>query len=300
MARSVAENSSFTLAGRQLHVAQSAISRKIKLLEDELGEKLFRRVNKKVFLTPAGKVMLRYSDRVFQELRSASLEIADLRDVNQGVLRIGSGMTACIYLLPPVIEKFQKRFPKVDIQVQTGPADVILPKVRDGALDVGVVTLPVNVPDLDVAPFAREEMVLVASPRNRKLANRRTIRAAELEGLRMILFNPGTATRRLIDDYFRRLSIQPDVAMESENIASIRPLVRINLGVSILPLAAVADEAKRGELTYLRMTDEPLTRDIGLVSHKSNYQPRLLIELMNLFKSAHRPNTPGLSKTTRR
>ena len=96
----------------QLHVAQSAISRKIKLLEDELGEKLFRRVNKKVFLTPAGKVMLRYSDRVFQELRSASLEIADLRDLNQGVLRIGSGMTACIYLLPPGNREVSETLPE--------------------------------------------------------------------------------------------------------------------------------------------------------------------------------------------
>ena len=84
-----------------MHVAQSAISRKIKLLENELGEKMFKRVNKKVFLTPAGKVMLRYSNRIFQELRNASLEIADLEQLNQGLLRIGSGMTACMYLLPP-------------------------------------------------------------------------------------------------------------------------------------------------------------------------------------------------------
>ena len=104
----------------------------------------------------------------------------------------------------------------------------------------------------------------------------------------MILFNPGTTTRTLIDDYFRRIGIQPEVAMESENIASIRPLVRINLGVNILPLAAVADEAKRGELMYLRLVDEPLTRDIGLVTHKSNYQPRLLLELISLFKTTLR------------
>ena len=69
MVRAVTEISSFTLAGRQLNVAQSAISRKINLLEDELGEKLFRRVNKKVFFTPAGTVMMRYSDRIFQELQ---------------------------------------------------------------------------------------------------------------------------------------------------------------------------------------------------------------------------------------
>src|SRR5437660_4011036 len=91
MLRAVAQNSSFTLAGQQLHVAQSAVSRKIKLLENELGEKMFKRVNKKIFLTQAGKVMLRYSNRILQELRNASLEIGDLRQLNQGLLRIGSG-----------------------------------------------------------------------------------------------------------------------------------------------------------------------------------------------------------------
>ena len=186
------------------------------------------------------------------------------------------------------MKSFKSASRRWTFRYRPGLPDVILPKVRDGALDVGVVTLPVNFPDLDVVPFAREEMVVVASPRNRKLAHRRTIRSAELASLRMILFNPGTTTRTLIDDYFRRIGIQPEVAMESENIASIRPLVRINLGVSILPLAAVADEAKRGELKYLRLADEPLTRDIGLVTHKSNYQPRLLLELISLFKTTVR------------
>jgi len=285
MLRAVADNSSFTLAARQLHVAQSAISRKIKLLELEVGEQMFKRVNKKVFLTPAGKVMVRYSNRIFQELRNATLEIADIKQLNQGLLRIGSGMTACMYLLPPVIEKFQTRFPKVDIQVQTGTADMILPKVREGVLDIGVVTLPVNVPDLEIVPCAREEMVLVASPRHRRLAQRRTIRADELAKLRLILFNTGTATRTLIDDYLRRAGVQPEIAMESESVASIKPLVRINLGVSILPLAAITAEAKRGELIYLRVADEPFTRDIGLVFHKSNYHPKPLLELINLFKT---------------
>ena len=284
MLRAVAQNSSFTLAGQQLHVAQSAVSRKIKLLENELGEKMFQRVNKKVFLTPAGKVMLRYSNRILQELRNASLEIGDLRQLNQGLLRIGSGMTACMYLLPPAIEKFQTRFPKVDIQVQTGTAEMLLPKVRDGALDLAVVTLPIDFPDLDIVPCAREEMVLVASPRNRKLAGRKTIRAAELAGMRMILFNTGSTTRLLIDDYLRSVGIQPEVAMESESVATIKPLVRLNLGVSLLPMAAVAAEAKRGELIYLRLADHRFTRDIGIVFHKSDYQPKPLLELINLFK----------------
>lgn len=295
MLRAVAENSSFTLAGQQLHVAQSAISRKIKLLEDELGEKMFKRVNKRIFLTPAGGVMLRYANRIFQQIRDASLEITDLAQLNQGLLRVGSGMTACMYLLPPVIEKFQARYPNVDIQVQTGTAALMLPKVRDGSIDIGVVTLPVDVPDLETVLCTREEMVLVASPKNRKLAGRHVIRPEELPALKMILFHPSTSTRKLIDDYFARMGIAPSVVMESENVATIKPLVRINLGMSILPLPSVSAEVKRGELICLRMAGEKLTREIGLVFHKSHYHPKLLLEFIALFQQIH-----GTAETVRR
>src|ERR1700722_12857867 len=123
----VASNSSFTLAGQQLHVAQSAISRKIRQLEQELGDRLFTRIHKRVYLTPAGEVMLRYTRRVFQELRNATLEVTEMSQLKRGTLRIGSGMTACMYLLPPVIEKFRSRYPNVEIQVVTGTAETLIP-----------------------------------------------------------------------------------------------------------------------------------------------------------------------------
>jgi DNA-binding transcriptional LysR family regulator len=104
----------------------------------------------------------------------------------------------------------------------------------------------------------------------------------------MILFNTGTATRALVDNYFRRIGIQPRIVMESESVASIKPLVRVNLGVSILPLPAVAAEAKRGELIYLRLADYPFTRDIGLVFHKSVYRPKPLVELIRLFEKSRK------------
>jgi len=90
----VADNSSFTSAGRQLHVAQSAISRKIGLLEHELGERLFKRVNKRIFITPAGETFLRYARRIFQDLRNAALEISEFSRLEWGHLRIGAGAIA--------------------------------------------------------------------------------------------------------------------------------------------------------------------------------------------------------------
>lgn len=286
MFHAVAENSSFTLAGQQLYVAQSAISRKIRLLEEELGEKLFKRVNKRVFLTQAGEVMLRYTRRVFQELRNASLEVSEITQMQRGTIRIGSGMTACMYLLPPIIVKFRSRFPKVEIRVVTGSAEMLIPQIRNSVLDMGILTLPVDSADLQVIPFTTEEMVVVVSPRNRLLGSRKSIAAEELKDYPMILFGRGTATRQLIDTYFERIGHYPNVAMESQDVASIKPLVAIDLGVSLLPLRAVATEAKRGELHYLRIRGEKLERSIGLVFQNSDYKPRALQELTDLFRNS--------------
>ena len=137
-------------------------------------------------------------------------------------------------------------------------------------------------------PCAREEMVLVASPRNRKLARRRTIRAAELEGLRMILFNTGTATRALIDDYFRRVGIQPEVAMESESVATINRLFASTWASALCRWPRWLRRPSAASSIYLRLSDERFTRDIGIVFHKSSYQPKPLVELIISSKAMRR------------
>jgi DNA-binding transcriptional LysR family regulator len=289
MFHSVAENLSFTVAGQKLHVAQSAISRKVRLLEEELGERLFKRVNKRVFLTPAGDVMLRYTRRVFQELRNAVLEVSELANMNRGTIRIGGGMTACMYILPPVIDRFQAKYPKVEVQVVTGPAETLLPQIRNAVIDIGVVTLPVNSPDLEVIPFTTEEMVVVASRRNRTLAKLRSMPASDIEKYPLITFPKVAATRGVLDAYFDRVGIQPRIVMESESVATIKPLVGVNLGISVLPLPAVAAEQKRDELHIVRLRGPKCVREIGLVTHRSDYQPRVIAELIELFRTARRP-----------
>ena len=284
MFRAVAEHSSFTVAGRRLGVAQSAVSRQIRLLEEELGERLFKRVNKRVFLTAAGDVMLGSARRVFQELRNATLEISEISHMNRGTIRIGSGMTACMYLLPPVIERFQAQYPKIEIQVVTGPAESLIPQISNSLLDLGVLTLPVSSPDLEVIPFTTEEMVVVASPKNARLRARRSMRAAELAGYPMILFRRGTTTRALVDDHMARLGLSLRIVMESESVATIKPLVQIGLGIALLPLRAVLPEAQRGELHYLHLRDHKLYREVGLVFHRAEYRPKALEELLRLFR----------------
>jgi DNA-binding transcriptional LysR family regulator len=287
---SVAMNNSFTLAGQELHVAQSAISRKIKMLEDELGEKLFKRLNKRIHLTIAGEVMLRHTHKIFQDLRNAQMEVSDVAKMKRGVVRIGAGMTACMYLVPQVLEQFNALHPNIETVVVSASTEALLSQIRSNVIDLGVLTLPIVHRDLEVIPFLTEELVLVTSPRHPELSKRRRLHAHEIARYPLILFNRGASTRTLIDRFFERESVVPRVVMESETAAIMKPLVQINLGVSVLPLPAVIPEARRGELHYLRFS-EKLSRDIGLVYLKGDYQPKAVMELIELFRATGQPRS---------
>jgi LysR family transcriptional regulator, cyn operon transcriptional activator len=289
----VAENSSFTLAGRHLHVAQSAISRKVGMLEEELGESLFKRVNKRIYLTPAGEVMLRYSRRVFQDLRTAALEVSEIGQMKRGSVRIGAGMTACMYVLPPVLEKFRSLYPNIETQVVTGTAENLLYQLRNNLLDLGILTLPVAQPDLQTIAFRTEEMVVLVSARHPTLAKRKSMPVKELAQHPLILFNRETATRKLLDKFFEQSGIRPLVAMESESVATIAPLVRINLGISIVPLPVAIEPSTRKELHHIRLSDVTFTRQIGLVCQRSDYQPRAIRELIDLFRASEQSAIAG-------
>jgi len=280
----VADNSSFTSAGRQLHVAQSAISRKIGLLEDELGEPLFKRVNKRIFITPAGGMFLTYARRIFQDLRNATLEISEFSRLEWGHLSIGAGMMACIYILPPVLEKFRALHPRIELEVATGSTEALLSKLRNNSIEIGVLTLPIRGSDLEVLPLCEEEMVVVVSRKHPALSQRRWINAEEIPKYPLIAFSRETRTRAVLDQFFKDAGIVPRILMEIENVAMIKPLIKIDLGISVIPLSAVAEESKRKELHYLRIRDRRIARQLGLVYLKSNPTPKVLLELIRLFK----------------
>lgn len=288
MALAIAENSSFTRASQKLYVAQSAISRKIKLLEEELGEPIFKRVNKKVYVTPAGETLLRYARRIFQDIRNVKLEISEIAHLERGLLRIGAGMLACTYILPPVLERFKTLHPHIELDVITAPTDALLIKLQDNSIELGVFTLPIHHPDLKVVPLLTEELVVVTSPKHPVLSRRKTIEPHELQDYPLILFPKEARTRNVLEEFFRKAGIAPRVVMEAENVALIKPLVKIDLGISIIPLLAVSDELERGELHSLKIRNQKISRQVGLVYHKSETPPRILTELVRLFKEVQR------------
>ncbi|MBI1746190.1 MAG: LysR family transcriptional regulator [Acidobacteria bacterium] len=283
MFQAIVDSGSFTKAGEKLYVSQSAISRQIKILEEELGDRLFMRVKKRVVLTPAGEILTKYSNKLFRDLKDTVMAIAETHELARGQLRIGGVMSVCTYLLPRVLARYKALHPRVDLSVITGSSEKITQQILTNQLDLGVLTLPVTQPELQSIPAIHEEMVVVM-PTRHPLAKAKYVRVQDLAPYRLILFERGSVSRRVLDKFFEKGQVIPKVAMEIENVEIIKPLVAIGLGITIIPYQSVLDEVRRGKLHYAKFTPR-LFRELGLVYMNSDYIPKALQEMITVFQA---------------
>ena len=278
--RAIAESGSFTAAGARLNVSQSAISRQILLLEEEFKEPLFIRFGRRIQITPTGETLLQLSHRVFADIRDTSESILDTKKALSGTLRLVGGMTVCLYVFPPLLKEFRRRHPDVDIKVITGGTPRLLRKLRSGSADLGLLTLPNDDPALATVPVIREELLLIA-PAGHRLANGRAVPTSALVGQPFILFEGGSNTRRVLDEFFVRADIKPRVVAETENVEIIKSMVASGLGISIVPYQSVAREIRVGSLAMARIEGQTLVRETGWVHLKADRVPRMVREMMD-------------------
>lgn len=281
--RAVAERGSFTGAGRHLHLSQSAVSRQILLLEEELNEPLFLRLGKKVRITPAGEQVLRLAYRIFNDIRETCAAIREGQQSLTGTLRLMGGMTVCLYIFPSLIKEYRRLHPGVDVSVTPGSTARILRKFRAGVADLALLTLPIDDASLVTVPVMREELLLVTAP-SHPLARRRRVTPGDLTGQPFVLFERGSNTRRVIEEFFVRAGIEARVIGETENVEIIKAMVRTGLGVSIVPYLAVAREVRSGHLWCARVAGPPLVRESGWVYPRSHRVPRMVQEMIQVFE----------------
>lgn len=281
--RAVADTGSFTAAGHQLHLSQSAVSRQILLLEDELNEQLFLRVGGKIRITPAGTSLLALSHRVFEDIDTTRATIVEGQQTLGGTIRLVGGMTVCLYVFPPLLKEFKRAHPNVEVTVTPAATPRLVRQLRMGTGDLGLVTLPVDDPSLVVDPVMREELLLVASPQH-PLAKKHPITAEDLAREPFVLFEAGSNSRRTIEEFFVREQIAPKVVTETENVEIIKALVSVGLGISIIPYQAMVREVSAGQLFCSRIAGHQLFRETGWVHAKSTRLPRVVKEMKRMFE----------------
>jgi DNA-binding transcriptional LysR family regulator len=264
--REVARQGSFSRAAEALRLSQPAVSLQIRQLEQAFGAVLIERVGKRAFATAAGETLLAHGERVFAELDAARAALSRKSDEVAGLVRLGTGATASIYLLPKLLRQLRLRHRALELSVSTGNTREIVQAVIDNALDLAIVTLPISRRELVVTPFYRDPLVVIAPPEKR-WRGLRAIAPAALAGEALILFERGGAIRKVMDDWFARDGTAPRVTMELGNAEASKKLVGAGLGLSIISAIAVKKEVAAGELLAL-MPKPKLARLLGLVRRR--------------------------------
>ena len=280
--QAIAETGSFTACGRKLHVSQSAISRQILLLEEELGEPLFLRVGRQVRMTPAAESLVQLGQRVFLDVRETVGAITDRTRDLRGTLRLSGGMTVCLYVFPPLLKHLRRVHPQLDVRLTVATAGRSVQEIRGGRVDAGLLTLPVEESDLVTVPVLREELLLVTTPTH-PLARRRKVAPRDLDGQPFVLFEVGSATRKVIDQFFATEKIEPTIVMDTENVEIIKAMVKTGMGIGIVPYQAVAREVRAGQFFCARIEGHELVRETGWVYARANRVPRMIHELLTAF-----------------
>jgi DNA-binding transcriptional LysR family regulator len=282
MFRAVAEEGGFTRAAQRLKVSQSAVSRQVKLLEEELGGLLLHRTGKGVTVTAQGELLLKAANRIHRDLQDVAWQISETQKLQRGMLSLGGGMTVCMHVLPRLLKKFRSLYKEVDLRVTSGTSEAILRLVRNHQVDLGLLTLPIVAADLEVQPVLKEEMVVVTAPRH-PLTRERTVDAKSLGRYPLVLFERGSNTRKVLDEFFLEQEIPTDVAMETENVEIIKAMVASGLGISVIPYAAIARDMRAGRFGWARLRGRRLYREAGWVYLKSDHVPRAIPEMLRVF-----------------
>ena len=286
----------FTRAAEQLNLSQSTVSQHIKQLETELGSPLFLRVGKRVLVSEAGRLLLQYADRIFQDLTNAEMAVREISALKRGTVRLGVGATTLTYRLPRILGDYNRRFREIELVVVTGTTEFLLAAVKGHQVDLAIVMSPREEPGMRITPLGTEELVMVLH-HHHPLARKSVLVPDDLRKLRFILYEKRTKMQNLIDSYFETLGFAPQVAMEVESIEAMKSLVRAGLGASVLPLCAVADKVLAARLRVLRVKGAPLLRHLGLATLDSAMQPRAIRELAERL-TAGLSNTPAKSLHT--
>jgi DNA-binding transcriptional LysR family regulator len=278
----VIRHGSFSAAAERLGLTQPAVSLHVRLLEQRLNLRLVERVGKRIKPTSAGSTLLEHIGRIDAVVEDALLDLSSHAQGVAGQVAIGTGATACIHLLPPILQTLRRQFPALDVRVSTGNTDGILRAVEENRLDLALVTLPAAGRSLSVTPLMDDEFVAIFSTEHPPLLP--LVTADSLLDLPLVVFEAGSSTRLLIDEWYLQAGLRIKPVMELGSIEAIKEMVAAGLGYSIVPRMSVASTHHRRGLQVQPLTP-PLSRTLGIVLRQDKPVSKALRQVLDALQT---------------
>ncbi len=284
--RAVAEEGGITKAAAKLHRVPSNVTTRVKQLEERLGLALFLRHRRRLVLSPEGRLLLAYADRLLR--LSSEAEAALRHGQPRGVFRLGTLESTAATRLPPVLARYHRRYPDVRIDLVTGTTGALIAKVMNHEIEAAFVAEPFTGDDLDVQPVFREKLVLITPKGFARVKSAKDIGRATV-----IAFATGCSYRRRLEGWFDRAGVAPDRVMEFGSYHAIVACVAAGTGIAIVPRSVI--RAVLGEETVAVC---PLPSAVAeartCLVRRRGHQSIALTALMNELALTRRTSPKGL------
>lgn len=259
----VARQKSFSRAAEKLHVTQPSISAQIRSLEENLGHRLLNRGGGKVTLTAAGKEFQPFAEQSLAQLKQIRLTLADMERMPRGSLTVSANDSTALYVLPLLISKFKKQFPRVALNIVRAERSKTLELVLDREVEFGIVSLPVRDPRLHVEIIHEDRLVLVV-PAGHPLTLIENPTLSDAAKHEFLVPKEGRR-RELIDHLFIQNKTARRIAMELDSSELLKRLIVAGLGISFLPRINVVEELRQGLVQAIHIEGVDIPRNLGLI-----------------------------------
>ena len=274
----IAETGSFSQAAQRLFLTQPAISKRLRQLEQQLGSRLLDRSGRRIHLTQSGRELLPRARQILKDLDALKQHIAELEGRAMGSLSMATSHHIGLHRLPPVLRAFREHYPQVSLDLHFMDSELACARVEQGELEMAVVTLPFRQREpLDYLPIWDDPLLLVCAPEH-PLAQARSVSLEDLTRHPAVLPAHGTFTREAIEQALRSVREGLVIDLETNYLETIKMMVSVGLGWSILPRSMIDDSLRAPRLIGLNAR-----RSLGVVTHRRRSISRAVAAMIGLL-----------------
>ena len=290
-----AQEMNFSRAATRLNVTQPAVSTQIRLLEEDLGVRLFARLGKRLVLTEPGGVLLGYARKIFSLHHEAGEVMHQMRMVRRGTLKLGSARTYARHILPPLLANYQGHYPKVHIVLIEGSSKDMTNSLRSLDVEVAVVAYAGPVQQVKFEYFKSEDLVVIVPP-GHELAFEDQVDVARLAKEPFLMREVGSGTRRVVSETFKRHGVKPRVIFETSNAEVIKEQVARGVGISIITRSAAYEDVLSRRLALANLKDEKISLKIYTAVREGHELSRPARAFLDLLYEGRDQNEESLDK----
>jgi LysR family nitrogen assimilation transcriptional regulator len=254
----IAELGSITRAAQHLNVAQPALSRHVRQLEDELGTQLLIRESRGIHLTDQGRELFEHAKTILRDVQRAKDQVRGSAGSPGGTTSLGLVPTICTQVAPNLVSTLRSDYPRIDLTISEANSQPLMDWLDEGRLDLAVLTEPAPTRRMIIEELVSEEMMFVAARGSRKKG---PISLDELATTPLIM---SKGIRTIIDNLLGHKGPLVTVMLELNSIETIRLMVRQGIGTSILPRSILHNDAKSGEVTLHSIGPKGIFRRLAL------------------------------------